>query len=171
MTPERVCKPSAVLAPTGVQAKVTHARDWPDERGTHCNIDGMARYGIVAPKVYGVSVATMVGSPNRSVGVTTWRASSGIPDGTRPDSRRVRRRAGEADASADERIGAGARRLDDWRFDVSSPFDETLHVGDDRQVGGGRAEKAVVKRAAFAVIASVALHDQKTRRCPTLARP
>jgi hypothetical protein len=48
-----------------VQAKVTHAGDWLDERGTQCNIDGMARYGIVAPKVCGVSVATMVGLPNR----------------------------------------------------------------------------------------------------------
>jgi len=48
-----------------VQAKVTPARDWLDERGTQGNPDGMARYGIVAPKVYGVSVATMVGSPNR----------------------------------------------------------------------------------------------------------
>jgi len=33
-----------------VQAKVTHARDWLDERGTQCNTDGMPRYGIVAPR-------------------------------------------------------------------------------------------------------------------------
>ena len=65
MTPKRVSIPSAVLSPTEVQTEVTHARDWLDERGTQCNTDGMARYGIGAPKVYGVSVATMVGSPNR----------------------------------------------------------------------------------------------------------
>ena len=60
MTPKRVSKPSAVLSLTEVQAEVTHARDWLDERGTQRNIDGMARYGITAPKVYGVSMATMM---------------------------------------------------------------------------------------------------------------
>mgnify|MGYP003578982405 CR=1 FL=1 len=61
MTPKRVSIPSAVLSPTEVQTEVTHARDWLDERGTQRNIDGMARYGIVAPMVYGVSIATIAG--------------------------------------------------------------------------------------------------------------
>ena len=54
MTPKRVSIPSAVLSPTEVQAELTHARDWLDERATQRNIDGMARYGITAPTVYGV---------------------------------------------------------------------------------------------------------------------
>ena len=42
MTPKRVSKPSAVL-PTEVQAEVTHARDWLEERGTQRNIDWQLR--------------------------------------------------------------------------------------------------------------------------------
>ena len=38
---------------------VGQAVDWLKRRGTKRNRDGMARYGIVAPKMFGVSVATI----------------------------------------------------------------------------------------------------------------
>ena len=37
-------------------ADVAHALAWLERRGTKANRDGMARYGIVAKKVFGVSM-------------------------------------------------------------------------------------------------------------------
>ena len=40
-------------------ARVAEALAWLERRGTKRNREGMARYGIVAPRVFGVSMATM----------------------------------------------------------------------------------------------------------------
>ena len=42
-----------------VPARVAAALRWLERRGNRRNRDGMARYGIVSPKVFGVSVATV----------------------------------------------------------------------------------------------------------------
>ena len=39
--------------------RANEALRWLERRGTKRNREGMARYGIVAPKVFGVSMATM----------------------------------------------------------------------------------------------------------------
>ena len=42
-----------------VPADVAYALKWLERRGTKKNRDGMARYGIVAKKAFGVSMGTM----------------------------------------------------------------------------------------------------------------
>jgi 3-methyladenine DNA glycosylase AlkD len=46
-------------APMTSQASVPAALQWLEKQGTQANRDGMARYGIVAEKVFGVSVGTL----------------------------------------------------------------------------------------------------------------
>ena len=47
--------------PPDTADRVRDVLTWLKRRGSKKNVDGMARYGIVAPKVFGVSVGTMRG--------------------------------------------------------------------------------------------------------------
>src|SRR5262245_10939874 len=49
----------SVLLKRDTSAELAYALKWLEQRGTQSNRDGMARYGIVAKKVYGVSMGTM----------------------------------------------------------------------------------------------------------------
>ena len=50
---------STGISDTPVGDRVRETLEWLERKGSKKNRDGMARYGIVAPKVYGVSMATM----------------------------------------------------------------------------------------------------------------
>ena len=53
-----MAKPAALARPDAA-ADVAAALAWLKRRGRRANRDGMARYGIVAPQVFGVSVAAL----------------------------------------------------------------------------------------------------------------
>src|SRR3954447_17073464 len=50
---------STTTAAREVATRVADALSWLERRSTRKNREGMARYGIVAPKVFGVSMATI----------------------------------------------------------------------------------------------------------------
>ena len=69
-----------------VDADVAYALKWLERRGTRRNRDGMARYGIVAKKVYGVSMSSMRSlakelGRSHALSQALWRTSVEVPNG------------------------------------------------------------------------------------------
>ena len=129
--------------------------------GTKAGRDGMQRYGIVAPKMFGVSVGVMqkMAKPfgkDHELAAALWE--SGWYEG--------RMMAGFIDDPA--RVTPA--QMDRWAGDFDNwavcdhlcfhLFDRTPHAfGKIRQWSRKRGE--FQKRAAFALLASVALHDKR----------
>ena len=57
--PRTVARKKTALDARDTASKVDYAIAWLQRRGTKANREGMARYGIVAKKVIGVSVGSM----------------------------------------------------------------------------------------------------------------
>ena len=132
-----------------------------DRVGTKAGRDGMQRYGIVAPKAFGVSVAVMqkMAKPfgkDHELAAALWesgwyeaRMMAGfIDDPARVTPAQMDRWAGDFDNWA---------VCDHLCFHL---FDRTPHAfAKIRQWSRKRGE--FQKRAAFALLASVALHDKR----------
>ena len=147
---------------------VDAALAWLKKRGTKANRDGMARYAIVAPRVFGVSVGDL-----RRLGKTL---------GVRHDLAEPLWKTGWYEARmlaafVDEPARVTPAQMDRWARDFDNwaicdalcfhLFDRTPHAWRKiEQWSGRRAE--FIKRAAFALLASVALHDRTTPNAPFL---
>ena len=134
---------------------------WLEKKGTKKNRDGMARYAIVAPKAFGVSMATMqqlakrIG-PDHDLAAALW--ATGWYE------------ARMLTAFVDEPERVTAAQMDRWAKDFDNwavcdtlcfkLFDRTPHAWRKIEQWSTRREE-FVKRAAFALLASVALHDKK----------
>jgi 3-methyladenine DNA glycosylase AlkD len=130
--------------------------------GTKANRDGMQRYGIVAPKVFGVSVGQMqkLAKPygrDHDLAAALW-------DTGWYEARMMA-------AFIDEPARVTPAQMDRWASDFDNwavcdhlcfhLFDRTPHAFDKiRQWSRKRGE--FQRRAAFALLASVALHDRGT---------
>jgi 3-methyladenine DNA glycosylase AlkD len=139
---------------------------WLRSRGSKRNIAGMARYAIVAPKAFGVSVATLrdlgklVGT-NRELAVGLWDSgwyearmlTAFIDDPARLTAAEMDRRA---------------RGFDNWAICDAlcfHLFDRSPHAWGKIEQWSTRREE-FVKRAAFALLASIALHDKAAPDAP-----
>jgi 3-methyladenine DNA glycosylase AlkD len=133
---------------------------WLKRRGSRRNIEGMARYAIVAPKAFGVSVADLrllgrqVGT-NRELAVELWDSgwyearmlTAFIDDPAQLTSREMDRRT---------------REFDNWAICDAlcfHLFDRTPHAW-KKIDEWSRRRAEFERRAAFALLASVALHDK-----------
>jgi len=133
---------------------------WLKRRGSRRNIEGMARYAIVAPKAFGVSVADLrvlgkqVGT-NRELAVELWDSGwyearmlpAFIDDPAQLTSREMDRRT---------------REFDNWAICDAlcfHLFDRTPHAW-KKIDEWSRRRAEFERRAAFALLASVALHDK-----------
>ena len=133
---------------------------WLKRRGSRRNIEGMARYAIVAPKAFGVSVADLrvlgkqVGT-NRELAVELWDSgwyearmlTAFIDDPAQLTSREMDRRT---------------RDFDNWAICDAlcfHLFDRTPHAW-KKIDEWSRRRAEFERRAAFALLASVALHDK-----------
>jgi 3-methyladenine DNA glycosylase AlkD len=142
------------------EADVAAVLGWLKKRGTKANRDGMARYGIVAPQVFGVSVAAL-----RQLGKTL---------GCRPDLAEPLWKTGWYEARmlvafvADPVLVTPAQ-MDRWARDFDNwaicdhltfhLFDRSPHAW--RKVDAWAAKDAeFVRRASFALLAALALHDR-----------
>jgi 3-methyladenine DNA glycosylase AlkD len=138
--------------------------------GTEEGRAGMARYGIVAAKVYGVSVgnirvvAKQMGR-DHALADALWRTgwyearllAAFVDDPNLVTPAQMDRWAGECENWAD---------CDTICFHL---FDKTPHAF--AKVDSWAAdEREFVRRAAFALLASVALHDKKAADAPFLER-
>ena len=130
-------------------------------KGSKKNVDGMARYGIVAKKVFGVSVGTLrahgkrIGK-NHELAAALW--ATGWYE------------ARMLAAFVDDPARVTAAQMDRWCRDFDNwaicdticfhLFDHTSHAWSKVSAWAGKREE-FVKRAAFALLASLSVHDKR----------
>lgn len=153
-------------AAAATAARVRDVLRWLERRGSRRNRVGMARYGIVASRVFGVSVGDLQRLARRlgrdhHLAHALWQ--SGWYE------------ARMLAAFVDEPARVTAAQMDRWArdFDNWAICDTVcLHLFDRtprawRQVGvWSRRRDEFVRRAAFALLAGLALHDRTTGDAP-----
>ena len=163
MAPGAASEDRSDLGDPGVNesGKVSEILRWLERRGTKRNRDGMARYGIVADKVFGVSMATMQPyakklGRNHELALALW-------DTGWLEARMLAAFVDEPERVTASQMDRWARDFDNWAVCDTlcfKLFDRTPHAWKKVEHWSGRRDE-FVKRAAFALLASVALHDRK----------
>lgn len=134
---------------------------WLERRGRRKNVEGMARYAIVAPKVFGVSVAD-IRALARKVGRDHATALALWKTGWY-EARMLTAFVDEPDRVTPAQMDRWARDFDNWAICDTMCFhlfDKSPHAWKKVKAWSTRKEE-FVKRAAFALIAGMALHDKK----------
>ena len=154
--------------PSDLDARVRDVLASLKKRGTKANRDGMARYAIVAPKSFGVSVGTLRDMAKRlgrdhDLALALW-------DTEWYEARMLT-------SFVDEPARVTAAQMDRWAKDFDNwaicdalcfqLFDRTPHAWRKVDQWSARNEE-FVKRAAFALLASLALHDKAVADQPFL---
>ena len=142
-------------------AAVKEILAWLERHGSSRNREGMARYGIVAEKVFGVSMGTM--QPYAKKLGKDHELALALWDTGWYEARILA-------AFVDEPARVTAAQMDGWARDFDNwavcdtlcfkLFDRTPHAW-KKIDQWSRRRGEFVKRAAFALLASVALHDKK----------
>jgi 3-methyladenine DNA glycosylase AlkD len=133
-----------------------------ERRGTKRNRDGMTRYAIVSPRAFGVSVGDL-----RDIGRRLGRdheLALALWDSGWYEARMLC-------AFVDEPARVTPRQMDRWAGDFDSwaicdgmcfhLFDKTPHAW-QKVDAWAAARQEFVRRAAFALLAALALHDRTT---------
>jgi 3-methyladenine DNA glycosylase AlkD len=153
--------PTTTVA-TGVQDVLAFLK----RKGSKKNVDGMARYGIVAKHVFGVSVGTLRAYGKRlgrdhelaaALWCTGWYEARMLA------------------AFVDDPARVTAAQMDRWCRDFDNwaicdtvcfhLFDHTPHAWPKISAWSRRREE-FVKRAAFALLASLSVHDKRAPDAP-----
>ncbi|HEX5069983.1 MAG TPA: DNA alkylation repair protein [Vicinamibacterales bacterium] len=137
-------------------------------RGSAKDRDGMARYGIVAPKVFGVSVGTLRDLGKRigrdhELAVELWKSDW-------YEARMLTAFIEDPACVTPAQMDRWAKDFDNWAICDAlcfHLFDKTPHAW-GRIAAWSRRREEFVKRAAFALLAGVALHDKKAPDTPFL---
>ena len=146
--------------PRDMKAKVDYAIHWLQRRGTKANREGMARYGIVAKKVIGVSVGsmrTLAKELGRDHALSRALWKTGYYEG-----RMLAALVGEPDRVTPAEMERYAKAFDNWAICDTWTFvlwDRTPHAWPKVREWSTRKEE-FVKRAAFAMLASLTVHDK-----------
>ena len=132
-----------------------------ERKGSKTGVAGMARYGIVAKKAYGVSVGemrAMAKKIGRDHDLAARLFASGVQEG-----RMLAVLIDDPELVTSRQMDAWARGFENWA-DCDTAcfhlFDKTPHAWKKITQWSTRKDE-FVKRAAFALLASVALHDKK----------
>ena len=149
--------------------QVRDVLDWLERRGTRANRDGMARYAIGADKAVGVSVGDLrelgkkIGR-NHELALKLWPTDV-------YEARMLVPFIADPARVTPALMDRWARDFDSWAITDAlcfHLFDKTPHAWTKiRQ--WSRRKPEFEKRAAFALLASVALHDKKAPDAPFLA--
>ena len=152
--------------PKATGERVEEALDWLKRRGKKANIDGMARYAIRSEKVFGVSVADIrmlakrLGRDHDLAGAlwaTGWY-----------EARMLAAFVDEPSRVSPAQMDRWCRGFDNWAICDTvcfHLFDRTPHAWRKVERWAARRDE-FVKRAAFALLASLALHDKRTGDAP-----
>jgi len=151
---------------TATTTQVAEVLRWLERRGTKKNRDGMARYAIVAPKVFGVSMATMKTLAKRlgrdhALALALWKTGW-------YEARILTSFVDEPQRVTPAQMDRWARDFDNWAVCDSlcfHLFDRTPHAWRKVHEWSARPEE-FVRRAAFALLASMALHDKQAPDAP-----
>ncbi len=139
---------------------------WLERRGTQRNRDGMARYGIRAPKMFGVSVS-MIQQLSKRLGRDHDLAAALWETGWY-EARMLTSFVDDPARVTPAQMDRWARDFDNWAICDTvcfHLFDRTPHAWQKVEQWSRRRDE-FVKRAAFALLASPALHDQRTGDAP-----
>ncbi len=161
-----VRRTAATRHSSSTDSRVAEVLTWLERRGTARNRDGMARYGIVAPRLFGVPVkdiqalARRVGRDHElslALWATGWYEARMLC------------------AFCDVPEQVTAAQMDRWARDFDTwaicdtvcmhLFDRTPHAWRKVAQWGAR-DGEFVKRAGFALLASLALHDTSSSDTP-----
>jgi len=167
--PSKARKKAPPATPRDIAGDVAYTLEWLERRGTKKNRDGMARYGIVADKVFGVSMSTMQ-SLARELG-RDHKLSEALWKTGWYEARMLASLVGEPDRVTPAQMERWARSFDNWAVCDTATFvlwDRTPHAWGKVREWSGRKEE-FVKRAAFAMLASLTVHDKKAPDEPYLA--
>ena len=157
MKKKSVSKSKKVQDPKAVTKEVLA---WLERKGTKKNRDGMARYAIVAPKVFGVSVGDLR-NKGKELGRSHELAMELWASGWY-EARMLVPFVGEPERVTSAQMDRWARDFDNWAVCDAlcfHLFDRTPHAYDKVAQWATRREE-FVKRAAFALAASLAGHDK-----------
>jgi len=134
---------------------------WLKRKGQKKNQDGMARYGIVARKVFGVSVGTLrdyaktIGK-SHTLALALW-------DTGWYEARMLSAFVDEPALVTPQQMDAWCKDFDNWAITDTvcfHLFDKTPHAYKKVKAWAKRRPE-FEKRASFALLASLALHDKK----------
>jgi len=156
---------------TAVSTTANHVREvlaGLERRGTRRNREGMARYGISAPKAFGVSVST-IRQVARRLGRDHELAAALWETGWY-EARMLTAFVDDPARVTPAQMDRWARDFDNWAICDTlcfHLFDRTPHAWRKVQQWSGRRDE-FVKRAAFALLASLALHDTRAGDEPFL---
>jgi 3-methyladenine DNA glycosylase AlkD len=140
---------------------VAYALQWLEKRGSKKNRDGMARYGIVADKVFGVSMGTMK-SLARELG-KDHKLSEALWKTGWYEARMLASMVGEPDKVTPAQMERWAKGFDNWAVCDTATFvlwDRSPHAWAKVHEWSERKEE-FVKRASFAMLASLTVHDKQ----------
>jgi 3-methyladenine DNA glycosylase AlkD len=154
--------------PAPVAERVQEALAWLERRGTRRNRDGMARYAIYSPKVFGVSVADIRQLAKRfgrdhELAAALWETGW-------YEARMLCAFVDEPERVTPAQMDRWARDFDNWAICDTlcfHLFDRTPHAWRKVEQWSGR-QGEFVRRAAFALLASIALHDKRAPDEPFL---
>ena len=139
-----------------------------ERKGSKAGVAGMARYGIVARKVYGVSVGEMRAMA-RTIGRDHALADKLYRSGWQ-EGRMLAVLIDDPKLVTSRQMDAWAKGFENWADCDTACF----HLFDKTPLAWKKIEQwstrkdEFVKRAAFALLASVALHDKKAPDAPFL---
>lgn len=145
---------------TTKSATATEVLGWLERRGTKRDREGMARYGIIAPKAFGVSVGTLQQLAKRlgrdhDLALALWETGW-------YEARMLTAFVDEPARVTPAQMDRWARDFDNWAICDTvcfHLFDRTPHAWRKVEPWSRRRDE-FVKRAAFALLAGLALHDK-----------
>jgi 3-methyladenine DNA glycosylase AlkD len=144
-----------------LEVTVPEILTWLERRGTKRNREGMARYAIVAPKVFGVSVGDLR-DLGKKIGRDQKLAEALWKTGWY-EARMLVAFVADPARVTPAQMDRWARDFDNWAICDAMCFhlfDRSPHAW--RKIAQwSRRREEFVKRAAFALLASVALHDKQ----------
>jgi len=162
-----VKKKRAHAAPSEERPPIKHelraALTWLERHGTKQTRDGMARYGITAAKAFGVTMADM-----RVLGKQLGRhheLALALWDTDWYEARMMVSFVGEPERLSPAQMDRFCRGFDSWALCDTlcfHLFDRSPHAF-DKVVQWSKQRGEFQKRAAFALLASLALHDKSAR--------
>jgi 3-methyladenine DNA glycosylase AlkD len=140
--------------------ELAYALKWMERRGSKRNRDGMARYGITAKKVFGISVADMRGLA-KELG-RSHALAQGLWKTGWYEARMLAAMVGEPARVTRAEMDRWAKAFENWAVCDTLTFvlwDRTPHAWPKVREWANRKEE-FVKRASFAMLASLTVHDK-----------
>ena len=140
--------------------ELAYALKWMERRGTKQNRDGLSRYGITAKKVFGISVVDMH-ELAKELG-RSHALAQGLWKTGWHEARMLAAMVGEPARVTPAEMDRWAKAFDNWAVCDTLTFvlwDRTPHAWPKVREWARRKEE-FVKRASFAMLASLTVHDK-----------